>query len=148
MGDKYPEEYYNASTNFLEHFRYAKVFLRNSKNSYVTAVPKELIDEISHSTKVSYNAVSKKIVKSGLNMKIKKLRSYYATTMRQYGLLSEEMDLVHGRTGKSIFLVHYFKADPLPLAKKILELLPKLEESCFLSFSIWKLPNFATYEYY
>jgi hypothetical protein len=129
LGDKYTEEYYNSQSKFLEHFRYGKDFLRNSKNSYVSAVPKELLNEISHSSKVSYNAISKKIVRSGLNMKIKKLRSYYATSMRQYGLLSEEIDLVQGRIGKSIFLAHYFKADPLPLSDKILQLLPKLEES-------------------
>ncbi len=64
---------------------------------------------MAYSSKVSYNAINKKIVRAGLHMKIKKLRSYYATTMRQYGLLSEEIDLLQGRIGKSTFLAYYLK---------------------------------------
>jgi hypothetical protein len=32
QGSKYQTEYYNENTKFLEHFRYPKLFLRNSKN--------------------------------------------------------------------------------------------------------------------
>ena len=49
--------------------------------------------------------------------------------LRENGLLSEQIDLMQGRVGKSIFLHHYFKAAPLPLSNKILELLPKIEKS-------------------
>jgi hypothetical protein len=60
LGCKYTTEYYNENTAFLEHFRYPKLFLRSSKNLYVSAVPKELLDEISKSSKVSYNAIDPK----------------------------------------------------------------------------------------
>ena len=43
-GEKYKEEYYNENTGFLEHFKYPKLFLRNGKNFYVSAVPKGLLD--------------------------------------------------------------------------------------------------------
>ena len=36
-------------------------------------------------------------------MRVKRLRSFYATKMREMGLLSEQIDLVQGRVGKSIF---------------------------------------------
>jgi len=45
------------------------------------------------------------------------------------GLLSEQIDLVQGRVGKSVFLQHYFKQDAKLLGDKILGLLPNLEES-------------------
>jgi intergrase/recombinase len=129
MGSKYSTEYYNENTKFLEHFRYPKLFLRNSKNCYVSCVPKSLLDEISNSAKVSYVAIDKRLNRNNLPMKIKQLRSYYATQMRKAGLLSEQIDLMEGRIGKSIFLMHYFKENPKLLSDKIIELLPDLENS-------------------
>jgi intergrase/recombinase len=49
--------------------------------------------------------------------------------MRENGLLSEQIDLIQGRVGKSIFLQHYFKQNPKTLNSKILEALPKLEQT-------------------
>ena len=129
MGSKYSTEYYNENTKFLEHFRYPKLFLRNSKNCYVSCVPKSLLDEISNSNKVSYVAIDKRLNRANLPMKIKQLRSCYATQMRKAGLLSEQIDLMEGRIGKSIFLMHYFKENPKSLSDKILELLPILENN-------------------
>jgi intergrase/recombinase len=127
LGSRYRQEYYNEKTLFLEHFRFPKLFLRSSKNLYVSAVPPSLLEEISKSTNVSYNAIDKKLNNAYLNMRIKQLRSFYATTMREQGLLSEQIDLLQGRIGKSVFLHHYFKADPLLLSKKILQLLRELK---------------------
>lgn len=129
LGSRYSQEYYNEKTQFLEHFRYPKLFLRNSKNLYVSSVPRMLLDDISKASEVSYNAIDKKLNKANMSMRIKQLRSYYATTMREKGMLSEQIDLIQGRVGKSVFLHHYFKADPISLSKKILELLPTLQES-------------------
>ena len=113
FGAKYTEGYYDERTGFLEHFKYPKLFLRSSKNVYISAVPKELLDEISNSKGISYNALDKRLERAGLPMRIKQLRSFYATKMREMGLLSEQIDLVQGRVGKSIFLQHYFKQDAL-----------------------------------
>jgi hypothetical protein len=60
LGDKLNKEYYNEETGFLEYFRYPKMFLRNSKNVYVSAVSREVLDEIAHSSKVSYCMIRKK----------------------------------------------------------------------------------------
>jgi intergrase/recombinase len=129
LGSSYNKKYYNEKTLFLEHFRYPKLFLRNSKNLYVSAVPRDILNQISQASVVSYNAIDKKLNKVNLSMRVKQLRSFYATKMREQGLLSEQIDLMQGRVGKSIFLHHYFKADPLLLSKKVLELLPKLEDT-------------------
>jgi len=131
LGPKYTEEYYNRDTQFLEHFRYPKLFLRYSKNLYISAVPKELLDKISESSKIGYISIKKKLNRAGLGMRFKQLRSFYATRMREMGLLSEQIDLVQGRVGKSIFLQHYFKQDAKSLSNQILQLLPMIED--FLS---------------
>jgi intergrase/recombinase len=47
--------------------------------------------------------------------------------MRELGLLAEQIDLMQGRVGKSIFMQHYFKQNPKVLSDKILEMLSKLE---------------------
>jgi hypothetical protein len=129
LGSNFTEKYYNEDTGFLEHFKYPKLFLRRSKNVYVSAVPKDLLDKISTSIRISYNAIDKRLHRAGLPMRIKQLRSFYATKMREMGLLSEQIDLVQGRVGKSIFLQHYFKQDAKLLSSRVLGLLPKLEES-------------------
>jgi hypothetical protein len=129
LGSKYAEEYYNENAGFLEHFRHPELFLRRSKNVYVSVVSKELLDEICRSNRISYNALDKRLDGAGMPMRIKQLRSFYATKMRGMGLLSEQNDLVQGRVGKSIFLQHYFKQDARSLFNQILQLLPKIEES-------------------
>ena len=88
-------------------------------------------DEISNSKRISYNAIDKRLDRAGMPMRIKQLRSYYATKMRETGLLSEQIDLVKGRVGRSIFLQHYFKQDAKSLSNQILQLLPMIED--FLS---------------
>ena len=133
LGSKYKEEYFNKATGFLEHFKYPKMFLRRSKNVYISAVPKELLETISESNQVSYNAIDKRLDRGGLPMRIKQLRSFYATKMREMGLLSEQIDLLQGRVGKSIFLQHYFKQDAKRLSDRILELLPNLRRVFFSS---------------
>jgi len=128
LGSKYQTEYYNEQTKFLEHFKYPKLFLRNSKNCYVSCVPKSLLDAISESSKVSYVAIDKRLNKANLPMRVKQLRSYYATEMRKLGLLSEQIDLIEGRIGKTIFLMHYFKENPENFSTVILNVLPRLEK--------------------
>ena len=41
-------EYYNSELNVLEHYKH-KVFLRGTKNAYISFVSKELIDQICQS---------------------------------------------------------------------------------------------------
>ena len=138
LGPKYKEHYYNKETGFLEHFKYPKLFLRNSKNLYISAVPEKLLNKISSSKKISYNALCKRLHRARLPTRIKQLRSFYATELRELGLLSEQIDLVQGRVGKSIFLQNYFKQDARLLSNRVIGLLAILENyfpqiSCFTS---------------
>jgi hypothetical protein len=134
LGDNVDAEYYNAQTKFIEHWRYPKLYIRNSKKCYVTAVPEELISEISQSQQVSYNAIAKRIRHNGLRMRVKQLRSFWATFMREHGILEESINLCQGRINwHSIFLKNYFKMNPEELSSRILKLLPKLEKKLLAS---------------
>ncbi len=52
-------EYYNAETLMLEHFRY-KQFLRGTKNLYVSAIPIELIQQIANSRQYNQYSINEK----------------------------------------------------------------------------------------
>jgi len=60
---------------------------------------------------VSYSAIRKRLARNRLNLRIKELRSYYATYLRQHGILAEYIDLLQGRIPKSVFARHYLKVD-------------------------------------
>jgi len=60
---------------------------------------------------VSYSAIRKRLARNRLNLRIKELRSYYATYLRQHGILAEYIDLLQGRIPKSVFARHFLKVD-------------------------------------
>ena len=104
-------EYYNEEQGILEHFKYGTMFLRNSKNVYISIVTKKLVDEVSKSQPVYYTTLRRHLMKYKLNARIKELRSYYATFLRKKGILAEYFDLLQGRIPKSVFARHYLKVE-------------------------------------
>jgi intergrase/recombinase len=122
------DEYFNEELSALEHFKY-KQFLRISKNVYISILPKELIIEIANSKPVSYNMIRKRLHKNNLKLRIKELRSYYATYLRKHGILEEEVNLLQGRIGKSIFVRHYLKENKQDFSDTILKIVKDLEQT-------------------
>jgi intergrase/recombinase len=102
------EEYYNSKLNSLEHFKYPDLFLRGKKNVFFSFIKRDFIEKIAGSTSVSYGSLRKRVWRNELHMRLKELRDYYATFMVHNGLIREEVDLLQGRVGKSIFMQHYF----------------------------------------
>ena len=109
----------------LEHFKYGELFLRNSKNVYISIVTKELVDEVSNSQPVYYTTLRKHLQKDKLPLRIKELRSYYATFLRKNGILAEYIDLLQGRIPKSVFARHYLKVEDV---KKLLRMVNAVTE--------------------
>ena len=106
-------EYFNEELGILEHFKYGEMFLRNSKNVYISIIDRDLVQKISNSQPVYYTTIRKHIEKNKLRLRIKELRSYYATFLRKNGILAELVDLLQGRIPKSVFARHYLKIDDL-----------------------------------
>ena len=120
-------EYYNEELSILEHFKYPKLFLRNTKNAYITIIPKNLISQIAKCEPVSYSTIRKHLESKGIKLRVKDLRSYYATYLRKHGIISELVDLLQGRVNKSVFVRHYLKESPKELSEQALPILEKLE---------------------
>ena len=55
------ENYYNEELNTLEHFKFKDIFLRNTKNVYISFVPKPLISDIINIKPVTYPAIIKRL---------------------------------------------------------------------------------------
>jgi intergrase/recombinase len=57
------------------------------------------------------------------------LREYFATYMLNHGLLREEIDLIQGRIGKSLFMKHYFSPAIKDLKNRTLNAVQMLSET-------------------
>ena len=129
-------DYYDADLKMLQHFKYPKVFLRRTKNAYITFVGPRLIEAVASMEPVAFSTVSKAIRSHlGMQVQAKNLRKHYATFLRKY-LEQEMIDLVQGRVGSSVFAKHYYRPLIEELRERVLtataqlekELLPLLEQ--------------------
>ncbi|MEM4229970.1 MAG: integrase [Thermoproteota archaeon] len=121
-------EYYNPDLQALEHFRYPKLFLRGSKNAFISFISENMVEQIARSKQVSYPTLRKKIRRQGLKTRLNEARDYYATFMAQNGLIREEIDLLQGRVGKAIFMRSYFTPAIKELSERTLKAVRKLLE--------------------
>ena len=122
-------QYYNEENSMLEHFRYKQLFLRSTKNVYVSIIPKSLIDEICNSQRVTYPAVLKRLRHNGLRCRLNELRDYFGTFMVRHGLIKEEVDLLQGRIPPSIFIRHYWSPSMRELKDRTLKAISELEQT-------------------
>jgi hypothetical protein len=121
-------EYYNPSLQVLEHFRFEKLFIRRTKNVYISFIPRSLVDRIAASKPVSYPSIRNRLKKRGLGTRLNELRDHYATFMVQHGLIREEVDLLQGRIGKTIFMRNYFSPSLQDLGQRTIAAVNSLLE--------------------
>jgi len=121
-------EYFNEELGILEHFKFADLFFRKTKMVYISIVNRNIISEICNSQPVSYSAMRKRLSRKKLNLRIKELRSYFATYLREHGILAEYIDLLQGRIPKSVFARHYLKVESIKeLSSKVLTVTDVIE---------------------
>ena len=123
------EKYHNEKLNCLEHFKFKDIFLRRTKNAYISFVSKSLIKEIATSKQVTYPAIIKRLKRKGLRTRINELRDYYGTFMVRHGLIREEVDLLQGRIPPNIFIRHYWSPSLKELSDRTLSAVKILERS-------------------
>jgi intergrase/recombinase len=119
--------YYNEELCTLEHFRFKEIFLRNTKNAFITIIPKSFVMEIAPKEKVTYSMIKLKLQRNQLPMRLNELRDYYGTFMVRHGLIKEEVDLLQGRIGKSVFVRHYWSPAIKELKQRVFKALKELE---------------------
>lgn len=106
-------EYYNEELGILEHFKHGELFLRHTKNCYISIMTDALVQQVANSQPISYSAIRKRLTRKKQTLRIKELRSYYATYLRKHGILAEYIDLIQGRIPKSVFARHYLRVEDL-----------------------------------
>ncbi len=121
-------EYYNPGLQVLEHFRFEKLFIRRTKNVYISFIPRSLVDRIAASKPVSYPAIRNRLKKRGMKIRLNEIRDHYATFMVQHGLIREEVDLLQGRIGKTVFMRNYFSPSLQDLGQRTLSALNRMLE--------------------
>ena len=114
------EEYYNRELQNLEHFKNPETFLRGKKNLFFSFIPTEFVESIQECKPQSYESLRHRLKRRGYPLRLKELRDYFATFMVHNGLIREEVDLLQGRIGKSIFMKNYFTPDIENLRDKTL----------------------------
>jgi len=119
------EEYFNRYRMILEHFRFPEVFIRKTKNAYISIVTDKILSVAKEVKEISYPSVKLAIKRRGMEMHLNYCRKIFATYLRNHGIEQEVIDLLQGRIPKSIFVRHYYKPD-YESFKKIRELLNEL----------------------
>jgi len=117
---------YLNEDGLLEHFRYKKLFLRGTKNVYISILPPNIISEISRSQPVTYNAIIKRLQRKHKRCRINELRDYFGTFMVRHGIIKEEVDLLQGRIPPSIFVRHYWSPSFKKLRDRTLKALAEM----------------------
>jgi len=112
----------------LQNFKYLGLFLRKSKNAFISFVSPELLDTVLKAKPVfEYSALDTKLGRLGIKIQTKYLRKLYATTLRNSGILSEIIDLVEGRIGKSVSIKSYYKPFLMDVRDRILRVVEPLQ---------------------
>jgi len=121
------DNYLNRELMVLEHFRYPEIFMRRSKKAYVTVLDGYMLDLLDHAKPITYDALRSSIRRRlGGGHCPSIFRKIWATFMRRHGLEPEMIDLLQGRTPKSIFLKHYYRPDLRHLIENVRENLKNL----------------------
>jgi len=106
------DNYLNRELMVLEHFKYPEVFMRRSKKAYITVLDSYMLNLLDHAKPVTYDALRSSIRRRlGRDHCPSIFRKVWATYMRHHGLEPEAIDLLQGRTPRSIFLKHYYRPD-------------------------------------
>jgi hypothetical protein len=101
--------YLDKDLMMLQHFRFPDLFLRKSKNAYISFITPELLKAVLDTRpKIKYSALDTKIGRLGFNNQTKQLRKLFATKLRN-SLPQELVDLLQGRIGQTVFMKFYYK---------------------------------------
>jgi len=103
--------YFNKETMTIEHFRYPEIFIRRTKKAFFSVMTKNVLRVAHQCGNYNYTDI-KRVTKSyGIEMRMSYCRKIFATYLRTKGIETETIDLLQGRTPRSIFAKHYFRPD-------------------------------------
>jgi len=105
--------YVDKKRMLLTHYKYPRLFLRVSKNAYVSVINKDTLQTARGSEPItSYNQIRNSFGDYYVSMNMYYCRKVFATFLRNEGIESEIVDLLQGRIPNSVFVRHYYRPDP------------------------------------
>jgi hypothetical protein len=122
-------QYFDKSLSCLCHFKYPKLFIRRTKNCFITFISKEFLEEIAASQTVTYSSIRKRLERRKVKLRFNEFRDYFGTYLLQHGILEAEQNLCCGRIPVSIFIRHYWSPRLKELSNKIISLTTNMEEA-------------------
>ncbi len=119
--------YLDNDLMMLQHFRFPDLFLRGSKNAYISFITPELLNlVIKTKPRIEYSALDTKIGRLGVNIQTKQLRKIFATKLRNF-LPQELVDLLQGRISQTVFMKFYYKPLLLDTQQKTIKALTQTQ---------------------
>jgi hypothetical protein len=104
--------YLRKDLMILEHFKYPEIFIRRTKKAFISIMTDSILELAKQaSSNCGYNALRLAVKRKGLDMNMSYCRKIFATHLRTNGIEQEIIDLLQGRTPKSVFVRHYFRPD-------------------------------------
>lgn len=122
--------YYNPERQALEHFRFPKIFLRQTKKAYISFVTPSMIDIVKTSLGIpndvpSYQDIRYACWSTGIKCDMRFCRKIFASHLRNEGIQPEVVDMLQGRVSPSI-LTRYYLVPQSSLKDQVLQALEKL----------------------
>ena len=100
--------YVDKDKFILKHFEFPDIFIRRTKQAYVSIANDLIIEVANKSGNYSYNSLRCHLRRKKIQMNMNYCRKIFATFMRNNGVQSEIVDLLQGRIPKSVFVRHYY----------------------------------------
>jgi hypothetical protein len=123
--------YLDRELIMLQHFRFSDLFLRRSKNAYISFNTPELLELVTEiKPRIKYPALDPKIGRLGFNNQTKQLRKIFATKLRNY-LPQELVDLLQGRISQTLFMKFYYRPLLLDTQQKTIKALQPIQADLF-----------------
>jgi hypothetical protein len=104
-------KYYNPNRQALEHFRYKKQFIRQTKKAYISFLTPEMLSIVqnldNNNNVPTKNAITHACQRRHIPMDMYLTRKIYASWLRKEGIQPEIVDLLQGRVSQSVLTRHY-----------------------------------------
>jgi intergrase/recombinase len=106
-------EYIDKDRGILKHYQFPSIFLRQTKNAYVSVINDQIIEIAKTAPNKERYMVGlrKRVLKKGYKMNMYYCRKVFATYLRNKGIEPEIIDLLQGRISSSVFVNHYYRPD-------------------------------------
>jgi intergrase/recombinase len=121
-------DYYDSEFQVLCHFKHPKLFIRRTKNCYITFLQPDFIKQLADSQKVSYLAMRKRLNRKHLRLRFNELRDKFGTYLLSHRILEAEINLLQGRIPVDVFIRHYWSPKLKELSNRIFEALENIEK--------------------